>query len=274
MGCWNETDALTQLPILAGAPVKVFILVQGYEAASICYCSDAWEPLCFPISGKYDDYGMIEDIKEDWNTAVILAHCNKLLQEGRWQISERGKEMAKYDKEETSPPYASISMLLHAIEREYLVAIKNQIKQLSLSMMHDEIYEAALAVSDFPDKYRQEIVDTMKETVAAQKRDKDDNDILFKFETQEKLRKVFYGRHSMQDLYMTPFITGITSAVEDVTHSLVDFARLVCFMENTRRHFAPQSGKGSQGMEFKTSADFLKMAYKFAAKQQKKIDAW
>ena len=35
MGCWNETDALTQLPILSGDPVKLIVVSSTPDGSAL-----------------------------------------------------------------------------------------------------------------------------------------------------------------------------------------------------------------------------------------------
>ena len=82
MGCWNETCGLTQLSITEGTPVKYFILVaqEIKDPQATCYSTDWFSPITLPLTGNYNDYGSIEDIKEDLsfdlNRAIL--DCNSL----------------------------------------------------------------------------------------------------------------------------------------------------------------------------------------------------
>lgn len=74
MGCWNQTCGISHLPILSDDEVIVIPLVETNELRSIVACSydDNYAPLCFPIVGKYDEYGCIEDVKVSKNTMELL----------------------------------------------------------------------------------------------------------------------------------------------------------------------------------------------------------
>lgn len=66
MGCWNETCAISFLPIRAGEKIKMLCLenmvYDDETGKTVCYSTDLYSPLCFPISGTYNDYGGIEDV--------------------------------------------------------------------------------------------------------------------------------------------------------------------------------------------------------------------
>lgn len=61
MGSWNETCAISNLPIGYGDDVIVMLLVQQPHDGFVCYATDWWKPLPIYFEGKYDDYGRAED---------------------------------------------------------------------------------------------------------------------------------------------------------------------------------------------------------------------
>lgn len=73
MGCWNKTCGLTGLPIHAGTPVYVFVLI-GQPGS---YSGEYWTPVLTPFCAEYDDYGGGEN-----NTGIGLPYIlNKLADE-------------------------------------------------------------------------------------------------------------------------------------------------------------------------------------------------
>lgn len=79
MGCWNGTCMVSNLPILSGEEAVGFFIINsgGRKATDHCYSNEAWEPLLLPFRGVYNDYGLLEDIQEDWNTNLILEYFQK-----------------------------------------------------------------------------------------------------------------------------------------------------------------------------------------------------
>lgn len=71
MGCWNATCAISGLPIPREAPVRMVLLTQGRDqfedkpppANGTTYPDDLWRPIVWPVSGLYDEYGLIEKIR-------------------------------------------------------------------------------------------------------------------------------------------------------------------------------------------------------------------
>ena len=76
MGCWNETDGLTQMPIEYGDPVRMFLLVENkhsFVRSGILYNStDLWQPFGLPLRGIYDEYGGIVNIQQDIFSDLLL----------------------------------------------------------------------------------------------------------------------------------------------------------------------------------------------------------
>jgi len=88
MGCWNETCGLTQMPICAGDPVRMFLIVEhsyprhlGARDVCISYSTELWKPFGLPLKGTYDEYGRIENIEEDCMSDFLLESIKEMVVE-------------------------------------------------------------------------------------------------------------------------------------------------------------------------------------------------
>lgn len=76
MGCWNATCGVTHAPIHAGDAVVQFYLTHVADSADHasghCYSNALWSPRTIQFYGRYNDYGAVEDIPENWHTAYFL----------------------------------------------------------------------------------------------------------------------------------------------------------------------------------------------------------
>ncbi len=74
MGCWNATCNVSNLPIYYGDEVVLIPLmkVKNKTRFNTCYATDNFVPFAFPIFGKYDEYGGIEDIVPDELNETLL----------------------------------------------------------------------------------------------------------------------------------------------------------------------------------------------------------
>lgn len=70
MGCWNGTDFITQLPIMEDdevvlIPIKKNRFIKDLTAENTCYQNTYFKPMPIILYGKYNDYGIISDVKGD-----------------------------------------------------------------------------------------------------------------------------------------------------------------------------------------------------------------
>ena len=56
MGCWNKTCGLSNLHIVVGTPVYVFVLEETRDDSN-CYTTSLFSPLLLPFESVYNDYG-------------------------------------------------------------------------------------------------------------------------------------------------------------------------------------------------------------------------
>lgn len=73
MGCFNSSGFISKLPIRYGDRVVCFIATENPNASiRNLYIPDCQlVPWGIPVRGKYDDYGSIEDVDEDYNTDLL-----------------------------------------------------------------------------------------------------------------------------------------------------------------------------------------------------------
>lgn len=64
MGCWNESCALSHLPIMAGEEIYAFLLLECPFEKQYSYSTGTYSPIAV-VHGEYDDYGGIENIRDE-----------------------------------------------------------------------------------------------------------------------------------------------------------------------------------------------------------------
>lgn len=289
MGCWNETDALTQLPILVGDPVKLIVISStpdGDDELALVRC--------FPISGKYDDYGKIKDIKEDWATKAFLDYCNERFENKKWAFAEEEKERVKIFK--VKHPFETVEDVLGAIERGFIVSKEwsDSIVPVFFVMIHDEIYAKAVEMGGKYVDYKGSYLDGLKKRIDVALHPSKDELLcgLQEFEPEvqakflpcrltmmlsEKLFSVFgsinggYIKRVYGDSCFGGAETCSAASKEEYLNYLIELACLKYFMRVTRRKFYKQTGSGSQDSEFEMAAQFLDFAKDYALKRHKEI---
>lgn len=142
MGCWCETDGVTQLPINWDDKVRCFVLLKqegesglGNGGGGVSYSNDIWCPLGPAIKGKYNDYGGVEKITEDLSSEILL----EILKSG-WVPFEQ-----KYDK--VSPiDEMNLEEAIHWIERgEASLELKfRNGANLGIFMVLEKVYQAMI----------------------------------------------------------------------------------------------------------------------------------
>jgi hypothetical protein len=163
MGCWNGTCAVTNLPIWAGDPIRLILTLQQSDkqgdGAGFCYSDDYWAPVALPVKGTYNDYGGIEDIKEDWNTQIILDHFTKNFEGGKVIITED-----KYDggADKDIKTLGDIHVFINDyVERDLAYMHSPAIakifpehnSQIGFIMVHEGVYQAMLKY-DYKDTWK------------------------------------------------------------------------------------------------------------------------
>lgn len=76
MGSWNETCAITNLPIFVGDRIMCMIMARTKSDLGDAYSADSiLQPVGLPFVGEYDDYGSIENVEcPDFVSKFILSH--------------------------------------------------------------------------------------------------------------------------------------------------------------------------------------------------------
>ena len=141
MGSWNETCYLSHLQILDNDNVKVMLVVQNKPDVRTCYIADSYVPLCLPFSGKYNEYGTLNDI-------IISDYTVEFLSKLKMTIIEKDEESKEI---ETKYQFVDIYTLLKDLEREkdiYVYKYDNSGKsKLTYIYYHEELYN--ILVEDF-----------------------------------------------------------------------------------------------------------------------------
>ena len=67
MGCWYSTCFISNLPLMPGDDIAIFILAPNYpdeKDGLTCYPTDRYIPLGFPIFAEYDDDVQVRNVRE------------------------------------------------------------------------------------------------------------------------------------------------------------------------------------------------------------------
>lgn len=79
MGCWNKTCGLSNLQIVGGTPVYVFVLEHAV-GHNPCHAMSLFKPLLVPFESEYNDYGGGENSFGPWFELIIEALRQRLVE--------------------------------------------------------------------------------------------------------------------------------------------------------------------------------------------------
>lgn len=138
MGCWNGTCMISNLPINVGDRTKLVLIRKSSGAARLnnssgyVYSTDVFTPSFFPLTGLYDDYGMIESIEKDWNYYLIEKYFKQLFGEKIIADGETKTDWTLFD-------------VLNGIERHdlkyYGKPDKEQLRRKAMAERACEVYD-------------------------------------------------------------------------------------------------------------------------------------
>lgn len=80
MGCWNGTCAVSNLHVMNGQKVAVFMLLKNSKIDSFCYTSAMYDVVPVPFYGNYNDYGAVENC-HGFGLPIVLAAIKERLYE-------------------------------------------------------------------------------------------------------------------------------------------------------------------------------------------------
>lgn len=285
MGCWNETCALSNLPIIVGDRVKFLVLLNIGVAGKTYYYNDNYIPLCLPMSGEYDDYGAIENIEADEMTATFLS-SQKFYMVDRSDKEIKDEKIDSFSKTLkhwgcSNISYVAMNSVLNLKEYDF-VSIEEFIRDVSqdgmyfehggkyyllqLAMYHESLYDTL--VSNFqvrvPYEKKENIYtlwynkikkyyDGRKEYMELRKIPEDDLSKeqlskLIHYEFEEPVFKTSQYSYNFLKRY-EKYISD--ENMEDYIKLLTDYIMFTYCLSYGRNGFYAASGLGSQGQERK-----------------------
>ncbi len=276
MGSWAETDGITQLPINSRDKVRLFVIIsQGHcngtaSGGGVCYSNDLWAPLGPGIQGSYNDYGTIEDIVENEDTALLL------------DILKKGWIPFKKEYEDVSDiKDMPLSEALHWIERDEakhkkIYGDQKEDPSLGHMMVLEDVYQTMINYDsigvDFarePGKnytykpysqiLNEDLKRTYEELLQAYTQNKatknHENQMIWElyakaldysqFFSDYKENGVKQYKNVLLDLVKMelPFED---EKVQKVVKTVIDMTKFNASMQRARKMWHPQSGKGGQ----------------------------
>ena len=251
MGCWNGTCALTNLPIREGEEVYLYILKKNdyfkleSVGGGICYPTEIAHPHTLPLLGTYNDYGAVENIKNDSLTKAVLKSLNydkSILQlQNDMHENHRGDENAKACKVTPFRKFCYVIMHKWAVEKCWELFDTHR-KNFSWNK----------------DPFTWEMAETHIT------RDNEDGGLSFEFLNEIGIEKGFRLTKSLTQNKTVKY-----------KEEIMNHVKLCVIMSLLRRTWFPCSGAGSQDQTYEVHRDMFKASFDFTKKRMKqdKYDA-
>lgn len=234
MGSWNGTCGLSQLPIICGDDVAIFLMTKNKhnkEDFVGCVGSDNfYKPVSPPVFGVYDDYGRVANVIADKRIIDKL-----------------------YGEQDS---YENV---------DHLVNENSEEKGLYIMLVHLKLYETVVA------SYGNEMSFFTKRLPLNKYLR---NEMLAYLEQVRKDTSVFfheldYNSFKMNTGFEMRFYQNQKIYEENIdkdplVDSIVNHLVFISAMSDSRKLWIPQAGQGSQGEDF----EMAKLVGEFALKKQ------
>ena len=286
MGSWYKTCGLSQMAICDYDEVMVFVLEKNNDQTDRCYSTAFWSPSLLPFYAKYGDYGRGDD-NTGITLPYVIEGIKKSLVEVELGDNKYHDIEIKRDKFDIELFYEAVHEgRLYKSDwqgREQMidfVMIRKDIADDILANFQREVYVGeggdcgydnhyklvtfAKILEDLPDfmaklaefvKPEDELDDRANEALIRMKFS-DGLSTVFKYEDDNLVGKWVRGDGYRFSRLADPneIVIGLMEAgkVKEATEVMVELLKghyINCFMETTRRNWAPGGHEGSQGNE-------------------------
>ena len=275
MGSFEGTCGVTQLPIYSGDPMKLLLLSKvptDDVAGGFCYPNGMWSLRALPVAGEYNDYGSIENYKENWNTDFIVSELKKdavAKPVGKNQYHDLAVEPDKFT-------FENILELIHESRLEVKIPVPNpgtSTCQIGMMFVHNFVWDYFVnyEVDSFRKLNKAILVSDGTEWVQSLL-DISEDDVMFKFHIRysnpdNAFSRILSSSNSLDNVmvqcgirdyldHMIDIACGLEPNIKQLEEMVDQIAETVMFnamMGHTRKFYSPQSGAGHQsydGLDF------------------------
>lgn len=274
MGCWNGTCGISGLSISYGTPTYVLPVTGQIDTASMTV-EPSYIPFGFLIEGTYDDYGTIENIREDWKTDYLKESIQNIgtFAEDCTDPLDKFVLNALATKSIFSKLRPEVRDILQVLERGIARDRVHRIpigfwmarKDVADFLISQPIYhyitgneiDSQQEITQLYDLYSNIYLDQNIETENTENQNEDFKknqfwkDMSFEVETNELFgSKFFFGNMGgfAHKRILRDFLDSTYNETtrEKIVSSSNQLLRLVCNMRTLRKDFSPSPGAGSQ----------------------------
>jgi hypothetical protein len=311
LGSWNETCGISNLPIRHTDKVRVFILADNRRTThrggggGFCYPEDCWTPYALPIQGKYNDYGSVEEVVDNYTARILFDKITS-------SVLHEDSEETEHHHVDLKNPDLDWEGIVTSISQEEM-KIKNV--NLGVVFVLEDIYQAMISMNrisstsdkggylyepissiidkEIPEFYRkiaekaiskkklqeqlsaikngeitgsQSIKDQLSFSLLLEEIDGDYNSILSSTISNHKSRYFIFYKEELEKLALE----GKTLEDENVQLIFNELKEFACFnfaLSSLRKGWQPQFGKGSQDSDYEAHIKLMGAVASFCAKK-------
>lgn len=278
MGCWNGTCGVSQLPIRVGDPVRAFLIgVPPYskgDQSGYCYSDGRGYPMTLGFKAEYNDYGGVEKIEESFVTELLW---NQYKDTEKFYLYRNYKAGGGFEDQRRDIKFEGLEGFINdVVERDHLYldrslpisGAERDKHAVGLFMVHEPIYQACLemfqkqtarALEEAP-KYLEVLKERLskKGEVGFFAIHSFTSSALVPEPEEKEWDRIFpwiwhtqsYDAKSALEPYRQAFIDAIVAEdqqrIEAILKAQAEFYAFCCAMEQLRKGWVPQAGKGSQ----------------------------
>jgi hypothetical protein len=293
MGSWEETCGLSGLPITRGDKALLFLLVPGTALdghSGFSYPVGLWMPTAPPFFGKYDDdRGTLDFAKKPpahWPLTSEL-------------LKDMGLSWRDNDTDDWQPlPLAyNYGKFFEKIERGWVQGKTARFSSgkfsLGQMLVRQDIWDTLLGM-----KFETWYGEAEREQAHADAREfiqyvldhpPKEKDLSWPFSVErhfeQKVPSVFFssifhpgesgpslGRYRVAIMHGLVNKSLDAETAQAILYEIADLAHVNRMMSHLRRAWGPQSGKGSQDINYELHAAFLRKAAEIAEREAKKLE--
>ena len=249
MGCWNGTDCITGMPIFAEDPIRMLALKQGSVQPSLgsgfCYPYEMWYPIAPAISGLYDDYGCIMDIKDD----AVARYLFQTL-----PISEEAKEEVHDYADDLVGKLSAVERGVVKIPLTGFMEDHDIDSGLVEWMVHEKTWDLLLDMklefySNGSIEERAQVLKGIVEECGVEGKDRSgwESDVLIKWQMRAEISRLIDFNSPSRGFFNDALYWAIKmSCSSEMIDAIAEVQKVTWLMGSLRRYFAPIAGAGSQ----------------------------
>lgn len=314
MGSWNETCAITNLPIFSGQPVAFFLLTQvekGFYDHGFSYSNTLWSPRALPVMAIYNDYGSVADVVDDWNADFILQCLKKTVIERNKNDNYNSNDYCR--KNVKKKDINTIEDISELINDNCILVNEIQNQRIGAMMVHKWAYDLLSVETDeyWIRKINHEIAlkdakimySLLGESLEKQKNRMEKYKLTIDqyiwnfceiYLRDEDSRNTFYGFagnaprgfgdngqligiKTYKNLLMEKIVEGKQfddPLVQDIFLQLSKYLIFRANFEIMRKTFSPQSGRGSQSEGLSIYKKMFTESLKFISARDEEVASW